>query len=114
VISDSVNPVRDSRDAWLAVAHRTGSRILEVEFVCSDVEAHRRRVETRRADIPGLKLPTWEKVVAREYEPWSRDHLVIDTAEKTVPSCTRELEVAIARIGLTAEGKYGDPSLRSG
>jgi hypothetical protein len=65
--------------------------------VCSDVEAHRRRVETRRSDIPGLKLPIWENVVAREYEPWSRDHLVIATAGKTVPSCAAELEFAIAK-----------------
>jgi hypothetical protein len=52
------------------------------------------RVETRRSDIPGLKLPIWENAVGRE---WSRDHLVIDTAGKTVPSCAAELEFAIAK-----------------
>jgi predicted kinase len=97
VISDSVNPVRESRDAWVEVAGRTCSKIIEVEILCSDVEAHRRRVEGRTADIAGLKLPTWEKVVAREYEPWNRDHLVIDTAGKTVADAVRELEGAIAR-----------------
>jgi hypothetical protein len=41
-------------------------------------------VETRIADIPGLKLPTWEEVVSREYHPWDREHLVIDTAGRTM------------------------------
>jgi hypothetical protein len=41
-------------------------------------------VETRTSDIPGLKLPTWEEVVGREYHPWDREHLAIDTAGRTV------------------------------
>jgi hypothetical protein len=52
--------------------------------MCSDVNEHRRRVETRNTDIPGLKLPTWEEVVGREYHLWDREHLVIDTASRTI------------------------------
>jgi tRNA uridine 5-carbamoylmethylation protein Kti12 len=33
------------------------------------------------ADIKDLRLPTWEEVVSREYEPWSEEVLVIDTAK---------------------------------
>jgi predicted kinase len=96
VISDSVNPIQASRDAWIDIGCRTSSRVIEVEVVCTDTESHRRRVETRGADIPGLKLPTWEEVLAREYEPWSRDRVVIDTARKTVLDCVEELQSAIA------------------
>jgi predicted kinase len=95
VISDSVNPVKESRDAWMEVGCLTSSFFLEVEVVCSDAESHRQRVETRDADIPGLKLPTWEQVLSREYQPWNRDHIVIDTAHKAVSDCVGELRAAI-------------------
>ncbi len=61
VISDSVNPIQKSRDAWIGVAHRAHARVAEVEIICSDPECHRQRVETRSVDIRGLRLPTWEK-----------------------------------------------------
>jgi predicted kinase len=95
VISDSVNPVQTSRDSWMEVSRVTNSFFLEVEVVCSDAESHRQRVETREAGIAGLKLPTWEEVLAREYQPWNRDHIVIDTAHKAVPECVGELRTAI-------------------
>jgi predicted kinase len=95
VISDSVNPVQESRDAWKEVANLTNSILIEVEVVCSDAESHRQRVETRKVDIPELKLPTWEEVLAREYQPWNRDHIVVDTAHKAVPDCVGELRAAI-------------------
>ena len=97
VISDSVNPVQESRDAWMEVGRLANSFFIEVEVLCSDAEAHRQRVETREAGIPGLTLPTWEEVVAREYLPWNRDHIVIDTAHKTVPDSVEELRAAMAR-----------------
>ena len=80
VIADSVNPIQLTRDAWLEVAKRAKVSPFEIEIKCSDVEEHRRRVETRITDVPGLKLPTWEEVLAREYVPWNREHLVLDTA----------------------------------
>jgi hypothetical protein len=41
---------------------------------------HAGRVRTRDVDIAGLTLPTWQQILDREYEPWDRGHLVIDTA----------------------------------
>ena len=41
-------------------------------------------METRAQDIAGLKLPTWEQVVSREYHAWDRPHVVIDTSKETV------------------------------
>lgn len=80
VVAECVNPVAVTRDAWRGVAADNGARVLEVELVCSDPGAHRRRAQTRQVDIPGLALPSWQQIVDREYEPWDRDHLVIDTA----------------------------------
>ena len=84
VIADSVNPIHRTRKAWAGVANRLQVRAIEIEVKCSDVDEHRHRVETRTTDVPGLKLPTWEEVVGREYHPWDREHLVIDTAGRTV------------------------------
>ena len=84
VIADSANPLHLTREAWAGVAKRARVRAVEIEVTCSDVNEHRRRVETRTTDIPGLKLPTWEEVVGREYHPWDRERLVIDTAGRTV------------------------------
>jgi predicted kinase len=91
VIADSVNAFRETRNAWREVAGRTGSIFLEVEVVCSDAAVHRERVETRRVGIAGLKLPTWEEVLAREYEPWDRDHVVVDTAHRSLVDCVEEV-----------------------
>jgi predicted kinase len=84
VIADSVNPIHVTREAWVGVANSAHVEAIEIEVTCSDVDEHRRRVETRITDIPGLKLPTWEGVSGREYHPWGREHLVIDTASRTV------------------------------
>jgi len=80
VIADCVNPLKLTRDAWVHVAKQAGVNIVEVEIVCSDVAEHRRRVESRVSDVPGLRLPTWEEVLSREYHAWEREHIVIDTA----------------------------------
>jgi predicted kinase len=95
VISDSVNPVEETRDAWRLVANLTNSILIEVEIICSDAAAHRLRVETRKVGIPGLKLPTWEEVLAHEYQPWNRDHIVIDTTYKAVPDSVSDLQATI-------------------
>lgn len=92
VIADSVNPLAITRQAWRDTASRAGAWIIEVEVRCSDVEAHRHRVESRKADIDGLKLPTWQDVQRRHYEPWSVEHIVIDTASLAVDACVQMIE----------------------
>jgi hypothetical protein len=57
---------------------------VEVELLCSDVVEHQRRVASRTVDMPGLKLPTWQEVLDREYEPWEREHLMVDTSRQTI------------------------------
>ena len=80
VIVECVNPLQVTRDAWRQVAAGASAAVLEVELVCSNPAEHRRRAETRTIDIEGHQLPTWEQIINREYEPWNRDHAVIDTA----------------------------------
>ncbi len=97
VIEDSVNPIHLSRDAWISVAHRARVGAVEVELICSDPQQHRQRVETRTADIAGLRLPTWQEVDSREYEPWERQHIVIDTTGRSVADCVKEVLEALPR-----------------
>lgn len=97
VIADCVNAVNITRDPWRDVGLRVSVPTVEVEIICSDAAEHRRRVETRKADIPGLKLPTWEDVCNRWVEPWPRVPIIIDTAGRTVADCLAELKAALPR-----------------
>jgi predicted kinase len=91
VVADSVNALANTRAAWRAVAQRAGVTHFEVELICSDASEHRRRVESRRPDIAGHKLPTWDEVREREYEPWTGDHVVVDTAQRTLDQSVSEV-----------------------
>ena len=91
VIADSVNPIALTRDAWRNVAIRAGVRSIDVEVICSDASEHRRRIETRAGDIKGHQLPTWDKILAREYHQWDQSRMVIDTA-------LEDMEHVISRI----------------
>ncbi|MGY8663924.1 AAA family ATPase [Bradyrhizobium sp. UFLA05-109] len=86
VVADCVNPVLASRRGWRATARRASVRIVEIELICSDLAAHRGRVEARVSDIEGLIPPTWDEVVNRSYEAWDRDHLILDTADGSTDS----------------------------
>jgi predicted kinase len=96
VIADSVNPIALTREAWRAVATRAGAKSIDVEIICSDAAEHRRRVETRTADIAGHKLPTWSELTAREYHAWDRNRLVIDTALETADHAVQRVTAALA------------------
>jgi predicted kinase len=84
VVADSVNPLSITRDAWLEAAKRAKVSAVEIEIKCSDLNEHRRRVETRVAERYGLRPLTWSEVVSREYHVWDREHIVIDTATHSV------------------------------
>jgi predicted kinase len=98
VVADSVNPIAITRDAWAGVARDAGAKFLEVEVICSDRAEHRLRVETRTVTVANLVPPTWAEVMAHEYEPWTRAHIVIDTAvmsrEESVLEILRHREAA--------------------
>jgi predicted kinase len=96
VVADSCNPIELSRDEWRQVAIDADAEPVDIEVICSDKATHRRRVETRWATVPGLVLPTWEAVEAREYHPWTTARIVIDTAAETP---TESLAALVARLG---------------
>jgi predicted kinase len=95
VVADCVNPWPLTRGEWRAVSDRTGVPMLEIEIVCSDPGEHRRRVEERVADIAGHRMPTWQDVVERDYRPWDRPRLVIDTARLSIEESVRRILTAL-------------------
>jgi hypothetical protein len=72
--------------------------------ICSDESEHRRRVETRVTDVDGLPKPAWSAVLKREYEPWNRERLVIDTATTSPESAVDRIaaHMVSARPGNTS------------
>ena len=84
VIADSVNPCIVTRNAWRDVGLRAGASVVEVEIICSEKQGHRRRVQTRAAEAPGLGYPDWEAAIGRDYQPWDRDRIMIDTAGRSI------------------------------
>jgi predicted kinase len=92
VIVDCVNPVPESRLAWQSTAKRAGSLLIEIEVVCSDSIEHRRRVESRKPDIAGHVLPSWQSVLDCHYETWSAPHIVIDTAKLSAEESIQTIE----------------------
>jgi predicted kinase len=101
VVADSVNPISVTRDAYRAVAKHESVAFLEVEVVCSDTAEHRRRIETRKSDIAGLALPSWQSIVSRSYESWDRLHLVLDTATLPAQESVEKIMSALSALNPT-------------
>jgi predicted kinase len=97
VVTDCVNPWPLTRDAWVSVARRAGVPAVEVEIVCANLDEHRRRVESRRPDIPEFMLPTWQDVVTRDYRAWDRDRVVIDTSTLSAADSVDAIQRALPR-----------------
>jgi len=95
VIGDSVNPWMLTRNAWRDAGLRAGAEVIEIEIQCTDAREHRRRIETRQSEVLGLALPKWADVLARDYRPWDRKRLTIDTAAASLAAC---VELALAAI----------------
>lgn len=96
VIGDSVNPWKLTRDAWRDVGLRAGVEVAEVEIICSEEQEHRVRIEARDADIPGLTQPDWHAVTERDYHPWDRDHIIIDTAQQNIEQCVAQIRAVLS------------------
>ena len=103
-VAECVNPIGPTRDAWREVALAQRVWLVEVELICADRVQHRARVEGRVSDLPNLVLPTWQQVVDREYEPWNRERLVIDTSV-----IARDTAVDIVRRRVVAEQAQRTP-----
>ena len=102
VITDTVNPVRESRQIWSDTAQASGVQLINIEVVCSDKNEHRRRVEARSSKIDGLALPDWEKVIRREYEQWNEPVLRIDSSLLSVEAALDKILTRLTAIKQTA------------
>ncbi len=91
VVADSCNPLELTRRAWEQVAMDAGVPYVNIEIVCSDAREHRERVETRASTVQGLRLPTWAEVVSRDYDDWTAERILLDTARKPEEECLDEL-----------------------
>jgi len=99
VVADCVNDLKITRDAWRDTALDVGATPVEIEIRCSDANEHRRRVETRDCGITGFSPPSWEKICAQRPDPWDREHLVVETAGRSVGESFAEL---LERLALVA------------
>ena len=97
VIADCVNPWPLTRDAWRQVGENARVPVVEIEVVCSDHDEHRRRVEARASEAGDPALPTWRDVETRDYRPWERERLVIDTAQSSVGEALDLMRAAVSR-----------------
>lgn len=101
VVAECVNPLAITRDAWARTAGEAGAVLVEVETDCSDSAEHRRRIETRKINVPGLPRPSWQEVLDREYERWHRSRLVLDTARLSVEACVAAIADALRGVPVT-------------
>jgi predicted kinase len=91
VVVDGVNALEVIRDGWREVASRTNTRLRIIEVICSDASEHRRRVESRTAELEGVTAATWTDVGSRVFEPWREPRLVVDTA-LPLAGCERTID----------------------
>lgn len=98
VVTDAVNPIAITRDAWKQIATETQCTLIQVEIICTDLKEHQHRVETRAVSLPQIKLPTWSEVIERDYEIWHDADIIIDTAGRSVAKSSSELMQAIEKL----------------
>jgi predicted kinase len=98
VVADSCNPIELTRREWEQVARNAEADYSNIEVTCSDASEHRLRVETRIAQVPGLKPPTWSEVESREYHDWTVDRVTIDTAGRSEAECADDLLFKLSRL----------------
>jgi hypothetical protein len=95
VVVDAVNPVRVARSGWQQLADERGATLRFVRVVVCDEVEHRRRVESRVADIEGHALPTWAQVAGQSHDEWVEPHLELDNSsslEEAVETVLRWLD----------------------
>jgi predicted kinase len=95
VVADSCNSIVITRRAWEKAASDSSASFINLQVTCSDRAEHRRRVETRISNVPGLTAATWPEVEQREYDTWKQDRIMIDTAGRTEQESLDELYRAV-------------------
>ncbi|MEY8714453.1 AAA family ATPase [Francisella philomiragia] len=83
IIIDCCNPILESRELWNSLSQINNTKVINIEIICSDIQAHQNRIETRYKSNPN-KYPTWQNVLDRDYEYWKDEIIRIDTAETDI------------------------------
>ncbi len=91
VIVDCCNPWNLTRTEWEKVAIDNNGSYVNIEIICSDINEHKKRIETRENDIAGFKLPTWDDTQKRDYHAWEEARVIIDTGKSDIAGCVAEL-----------------------
>jgi predicted kinase len=99
LIVECVNPTALTRDGWVGTAKAAGAELVEIEVICLDEDEHRRRAEVRSSDVEGLVKPAWAAITEREYEPWLRRPLVVDSAITSPDSAAQKIASRMASAG---------------
>ena len=81
VILDSVASTESIRNTWRDLGKKHNAAWRVIECVCSDVLAHRERLEKRQRLIPGWHELAWSDVefVRSYYVPWNEERLILDS-----------------------------------
>jgi predicted kinase len=98
VVADSCNPIELTRKEWEQTAREAQAHHRNIEIICSDLEEHRLRVEGRIAEVPGPCPPTWSDVENREYDDWTIDRVIVDTAGRTETECAKDILAQLTRL----------------
>lgn len=80
VIIDAVSPVKESRDMWHNLSDKHKAKLIIIECILESY-IHKKRIESRVRNIPGIPEVTWADVENRgkEYLEWTEPRLVIDS-----------------------------------
>jgi len=98
VVIDAVNGVEPARKMWRDLSESWGATRYIVDVTCSDLEVHRKRVDSRTEQTPPLPSPTWDEVVHREYQPWGEPVLSVDGTSSPEQNVRRILEYCSATV----------------
>lgn len=78
---------------FLLISKKVNIKIFQFELKIRNILLHKKRIEERKPDILNLQVPTWQDVLAREYEEWdeSKDGHVnviwMDNGEEAFYKC---------------------------
>ena len=98
VVADCVNPITLTRETWHKVSRDANVPFYDIEVICSDQIEHKLRIETRKSEILGLELPSWQDVRNRRYQQWpDYEHIIVDTAGLTLEQSIGILNVKLGK-----------------
>jgi predicted kinase len=93
VIIDAVNPVKEAREMWRNLSKKYHAELIVIECVL-DNNLHKKRVESRIRNMPGIPEVTWKDVKKRQkkYLKWREKRLVLDTSNNHKINLNKALE----------------------